>query len=191
MRLFWIVAGLHLLFLLIIGIQKKEVFSAPAQIEVHTVQLQKPKPVVVMPQQKPAPKPMPPEPKPKPKATPHGKLKQLLEESLATLEESKPIQLAKPEKVGSLKSEALTFISYETLLVEYLKELLELPEQGEVKLRLTLTRAGKVTSFEILTASSANRSYMEREVASLRLPPFESRFKGEKSHTFPIILKTY
>ena len=214
MRIFWIVVGFHFFVLLIFCIQKREVFQTPHKIEIHTVQLQPkvheaskpvvsaPKPIASTPKPAPkpiaqAPKPVAPTPKPaapKPKASgdSKGQLRKLLQESLASLEEtSSSVEISKPTKIGKLKSEALTFTSYETLLVEYLKELLELPEQGEVKLQLTLSRDGRVQRHTVLEATSSNRSYIDHEIAQLRLPPFESHFQKEKEHTFSILLKTY
>jgi len=230
MRLFWIVTAVHLLIVILFGIQRKEIVKPPAKIEVHTVQLQpKIKPAVqpaVQPsvQNSPAPivqeersskvqvreKPKVDKPvaqkssKPTPKkpiaqkkpAIPgqksNGELKRILQDSLASLDKkTSSAPLSAPTKVGKLQSEAITFITYEALLVEYLRELLELPEPGEVKLRLTVTREGRVRAHTILEATKSNRAYIDREIISLHLPPFESHFKGEKEHTFPITLKTY
>ena len=240
MRVFWIVLGVHIFFLLLLGIQKATVYEPPPKIQIHTVLLQKPKPMkeiaasqTVVPKVKNeivakpkvetevAPKvkteivtkpkvenEVAPKDKTeivaKPKVEKNAtskqvaknvsaknKLKQMLEESLASLDTGSKSTLSAPKEIGALQSESLNFVSYEMLLVEYLQQLLELPEQGQVKLELTLTREGKVTACEILDASLANRRYIEKEIASKRLPAFESHFKGESSHTFPIVLKTY
>ncbi|MCH9611526.1 MAG: hypothetical protein S4CHLAM81_08870 [Chlamydiales bacterium] len=199
MRTFWIVFGLHLIALFAFGIQKKCVNSEPGKIEVHTVQLQKPPPKKIPPPIE-QPKRVVQVEKPKPKAaskkvaTPKKRdrsaLKKLLQESLETASSTKSEKVVQPQKVESLKSEALTFASYESLLVEYLEQLLELPVQGDVKLRLTLDRSGKVCGCEVVSACDANRRYIESEISMLRLPPFESHFKGEAKRTFPITLKT-
>ncbi len=122
----------------------------------------------------------------------NSELKRLLQDSLASIDKkTRSAPISAPTKVGKLQSEAITFTTYEALLVAYLKELLELPEPGEVRLRLTVSREGRVRAHTILQATKSNRDYIDREIATLHLPPFESHFKDEKEHTFPITLKTY
>lgn len=96
--------------------------------------------------------------------------------------------------IESLGSEHLSMAeviaTYQEELVIYLKHLLELPEMGEVKLRLTLTKNGKVASLNILSCSSTkNRSYAETKIPTLSFPPFGERLKGESQHTFSVTLK--
>lgn len=99
-------------------------------------------------------------------------------------------------KIDSLASEHLSSAdgaaTYQEELIAYLKHLLQLPEIGEVRLRLTLTDTGNVSKLVVLEASSdKNRNYVEKKIPTLSFPPFGSRLKGEKSHTFPVTLTGY
>lgn len=87
---------------------------------------------------------------------------------------------------GSLSA---TELSYRDELASRLKLLLKLPEYGQVKIRLTLERSGKVAKLEIVSAeSSANRKYVEKTVPTLTLPAFGNYFSGKSEYTFAITL---
>lgn len=80
--------------------------------------------------------------------------------------------------------------NYRDELASRLKLLLSLPEFGEVRLKLTLDRNGKVTKFEVIKAeNSANRKYVEKAVPGLKLPPFGNNFGNSETYTFNITLK--
>ena len=67
--------------------------------------------------------------------------------------------------------------------------MLRLPEFGEVKIKLTLERTGRVIKVQVLNAESElNRKYIEKEIESLALPPFGNNFKGMTEFTFSITL---
>jgi len=211
MRLFLIILGAHGLVLLFLGIKSSPVTAPHQKICVHTIELRPaahtivqahPKPLTAPSKASTAPPQAQPSKKPaqkkavKAKSTAekqpaHGKLKELLEGSLASLEEHQISTTAVDEfKVGALRSEGLATASYEALLATYLKELLELPEQGEVRLLLTLQRDGRVKSCSVVSGSTVNRSYIERQIGSLHLPPFEHTLRNKEVHTFPITLYT-
>lgn len=79
--------------------------------------------------------------------------------------------------------------SYRDELAGRMKLLLRLPEYGDVKMKLTLERSGKVVKVVITSAQSANnRSYIEKTVPTLSFPPFGHHFGTEAQHTFSITL---
>jgi len=76
-------------------------------------------------------------------------------------------------------------MGYFALLVSLLKERLELPEWGRVKLELVLLSTGGVQTIRILQAESEkNRRYLEQQLISLLFPPFTEELKEEKTHSF-------
>ena len=79
--------------------------------------------------------------------------------------------------------------SYEELLVAALQAQLTLPEKGEVKLRLTLTRGGHIQKIEsVQSVSAQNRTYIETALPNCYLPAFGTHFKGVAVHTFTFTL---
>lgn len=79
--------------------------------------------------------------------------------------------------------------SYRDELASRLKLMLKLPEHGDVQLKLTLDRTGKVTKVNIVkSASSANRSYIEKTLPNLKFPAFGNDFKNMSEYTFIIQL---
>ncbi|MCC5832383.1 MAG: hypothetical protein JJU12_05000 [Chlamydiales bacterium] len=180
----------------------------PVAVQTYVIQEEKPKvveaskPLVaapLAPKPKPIEKPKPAPPKPKPKPAPAEKpnahreeLVRMMRESLASLED-KPAQtkkVAEVKQVGPLASETLKFeADYQDRLVAFLQNALMLPEKGDVKLALTVNRAGNVKEVKVKQAASErNQKYVEEGVPALLLPPFGSHFKGEKAHTFSITL---
>lgn len=118
------------------------------------------------------------------------KLISLMQDSLKTLDgASKRKTPATPKttpSIGPLASEALSFSpNYEQTLIADLEALLELPEKGEVKIKLTLNRQGKVERVCVEKApSSRNRAYIEEALSALTFLPFGNAYKGEQTHTF-------
>lgn len=95
--------------------------------------------------------------------------------------------------IETLASEGLTLsaseMNYQEKLISYLKYLLELPETGEVKMRLTLKNDGHVASVTILSSTSdKNKKYIEKTLPTLAFPAFDEGLKKEKEHTFPLLL---
>ncbi len=115
-----------------------------------------------------------------------------LKETLSKIETKAPPEasLPLPKQIQSLqidhaekKEETDYFIS----LAHALKEELELPELGEVKLELTVSYTGQVLKLRILqTLSEKNRRYLELNLPRLRLPPFSEDLKNENAHTFTL-----
>ena len=161
--------------------------------------VEKPKPVVVKP--KPAvakPKPVvsaPPAP-PKPKPKQNSELANLIEKSLSKIEKSeKPKKSSKSITSSPLLSAtlegALDQKSYEKLLINYLREQLELPEPHEVNLELTLLSDGAFCKVKILRSSSEkNRSYMEEQLPAAHFPSFVAYFPDESKRSFTITFKS-
>lgn len=80
-------------------------------------------------------------------------------------------------------------VSYRDELASRLKLLLKLPEYGEVKIKLTLERSGKVAKVVVVsTESAANRKYIEKTLPTLTFPAFGANFDQAKQFTFSITL---
>lgn len=80
-------------------------------------------------------------------------------------------------------------ISYRDELANRLKLLLRLPDYGEVKIKLTIARSGKVVKVLIIKAeSTANRKYVEETLPGLTFSPFGTRFNHAEENTFLIDL---
>ncbi|MCP5468998.1 MAG: hypothetical protein H7A36_00635 [Chlamydiales bacterium] len=215
MRTFWIVTFIHVFIVALFLLKRLPESPPPQKLHIETITLKpqaiapQPKPIASSPQpvQTVAPQPIavaPPKPKAeaakpktsdtKPQPTKKigkqaGDLRKLIQQSLDQLDSTPTTATTstKPQKVGELQCENLA--TYESVLIEYLKQLLELPEEGEVKVQLTLDRHGKVVKHRITSATNIhNQTYVDREIAQLCLPPFENYFKGESTHTFPITL---
>ncbi|MCH9609741.1 MAG: hypothetical protein S4CHLAM45_01320 [Chlamydiales bacterium] len=172
---------------------------------VHTVQLEKPKPIT----QKQPPPPQPVAKKPvakkvtpkKPavkkevareKKTDNSQLLAMMEESLQGLEQTKTpktTSVSAPDKIGTLKSEVWTEVSYQQMLVSYLQDRLHFPEKGEVRVKFLVNRNGSIATLTVVKASSAmNKNYVSQKLENLSLPHFGSSFKGEKTHSFSVTL---
>ena len=95
-----------------------------------------------------------------------------------------------PTKIVSLEIDQIEETDkpdYFTFLSQTLKEELELPDYGSVKLELTVFSNGKVLALRVLNATSAkNRQYLELTLPQLMLPPFGTEFNNEQDHTFTL-----
>ena len=137
----------------------------------------------------------------------------LLSDALSSLEQvgklqarkadsaSSVAQLAKaPSQISSLASEQIVSIeadsayslrekSYYDELVARLKLALKLPEYGEVKVKLTLTRQGKVTKVQVTSSKSRkNKDYIEKALVHTSFPRFGDNFGSDGEHTFQLNL---
>ena len=210
MRLILIIAFCHLIVILTLGsgIRAKKQDTIHRKVAIHTITLQSSPPQkAAAPKPKPTPTPTkpvavnkpkaptkPPKKEPAKKPEPNNQQKALSMMQSALAQMDKPSTQKRPT-VGKLASESLklqsTEIRYCDELIGYLQNLLTLPELGDVKLKLTLSREGRVLCLNILTSGNEkNRVYVEKTLPTLTLPPFGKQFQGEKEHIFPITLTT-
>jgi colicin import membrane protein len=153
----------------------------------------------------------------KPKADPQAeaakaKQRQLLnkaQESIAKISQSRDKVIATkatnlpgpsvPGHVESLHIDALPTVELKSLsksevgycdeLATRLKLMLRLPEYGDVKVKLTLDRAGQFIKVAVMKAeSTANRSYIEKTLPTMRYPSFGGNFGDLAEYTFVITL---
>ena len=81
---------------------------------------------------------------------------------------------------------------YREELVRRLQLLLRLPEQGEVKVALTVSQEGKVLGLKILSAGNGlNRAYIENKLGGLTFSPLGPEFAGKEAQTFTLVLKSH
>lgn len=79
--------------------------------------------------------------------------------------------------------------SYRDELAGRLKLMLRLPEYGDVRVKLTLERSGKVSKVVVeSSASKANGKYIEKTLPGLTFPPFGTNFGNDAHYTFSITL---
>lgn len=114
---------------------------------------------------------------------------------------SKQLELttATPSRIESLTSDTLSIDTDATLSVKEsaykdelrsrLKLMLKLPQYGDVKIKLTINRQGKVSDLKVISAANQmNKEYIEKNLKKMNLPPFGSNFPGEESYTFTITI---
>ncbi len=93
-----------------------------------------------------------------------------------------------PAEIGELESNSSEY-DYKSRLAGTLKALLQLPEYGDVQIKLCLNRAGKVTELIVLkTDSKLNKKYVEEHLPKLTLLSFGNNFLNSSSKTFTITL---
>jgi type IV secretory pathway VirB10-like protein len=161
----------------------------------------KPDPAPKKVEPKPAPvkkKPPPPAPPKKPTAEekPNSlalsllqKIDQDLTQKASIKPENLPSQtLAVPSNIAKLhieKAEAekstIDDIRYSDVLIQFLESTLELPEKGEVKMRLEIQSDGLLLSLEILKAESKkNAEYLKNTLPALYFPCFNEGVSEKK-----------
>ncbi len=128
--------------------------------------------------------------KPKKKPIPQ-ELLQELEESIAKIDEKRDKlyrrnKLEAAPAVQILKIDSLSVDetssddSYAETLVVHLKQALNLPDYGEVKIQLTLSKDGDVEKLVVVKSESEkNKHYLEKHLPRLKFPSLNS-----ESHTF-------
>lgn len=80
---------------------------------------------------------------------------------------------------------AVTEQDYSSDLASLLHQSLNLPDHGEVKIKLTVRKDGTVVSVAILQAESEkNRQYLQENLPKLRFPSFQGSFAKNAQHTF-------
>lgn len=79
--------------------------------------------------------------------------------------------------------------SYREEIASRLKLQLSLPEYGEVKIKLTLNRLGRVEKVTIVSSeSSMNREFVEKMLPAMMFPAFGTNFEKAQTYTFTITL---
>jgi outer membrane biosynthesis protein TonB len=98
--------------------------------------------------------------------------------------------------IGSLTGErggkegGVREVNYRDKIAAHLKKALKLPEYGEVTVKLTLDRSGKVVKVEsVKSESTKNKAFIERALPTLVLPPFGKEFSDLSQQTFLITLE--
>lgn len=77
--------------------------------------------------------------------------------------------------------------NFSSFLIDCLQSGLDLPENGSVKVELTLKNNGSFVRMKVLKSeSSRNQKFLEGELHALKYPPFSGSLKNEKEHTFVI-----
>lgn len=80
--------------------------------------------------------------------------------------------------------------SYSDEVAYRLKMALKLPDYGEVRVKLTLDRTGKVVKVDtVQSESKKNQAYVESKIPTLLFPSFGQRFQGVSHHTFVFTLQ--
>lgn len=122
--------------------------------------------------------------------TKHEKKKHLFAEAKKKLEKirSSP-KLDDLAIVHSLEVDAVEISGYEEVLSFHLRQVLRLPEFGQVNVKLTVDSEGHVVSVEMIgTESVLNSKYLEKALPSIQFPPFGKHFHNEAKHTFLVTL---
>ncbi len=197
----WVLGG-HLFLLLALALVLRPVRKekrmivrniSPSRMETPVI---KPIPAKSAPAVKPT-KPAPP-PAPKKKEAPSKpKPPQKVQPALPKMDQaappsktsSQPLSVPAPVTLSSgmeKESPVLERLSYSDLLVLYLEDTLELPEKGEVKIRLLLHEEGRLLSLEILQAESGkNLDYLKNTLPALSFPCFNGQYP-EKERSFTV-----
>lgn len=102
------------------------------------------------------------------KADPRKKeLIALAKESIAKIQQNRATFKADSNASNSLVPD------YRDELTARLQMMLRLPERGDVRIKLTLSRMGKFVKMEILSSdSTVNKKYVEKTLPTLQFPPF-------------------
>jgi hypothetical protein len=126
---------------------------------------------------------------------PSSILKQL-EESIAKIEQKDDKQCKSSTIVtASLSSKVVvtpaqegpTLSSYTASLVKELTQMLQLPEYGEVKIKIKVSPAGKVLELLVLQAESkANKLYLEKKLPNIALPKYNEKITLNNEQTFTL-----
>jgi len=136
-----------------------------------------------------------------PRARVSEQLLQELEESIAKIQQKRdkldrkkqedpphligPLQIDSSVPVPTNVTEEESSTQYQQMLIDCLRESLNLPEYGEVKIRLTLKKDGSVQDLTVLKAESEkNKRYLEEKLPFLRFPRLRDSFSNKNQSTF-------
>ncbi len=80
--------------------------------------------------------------------------------------------------------------SYEEYLVAYLQGALDLPERGDVKLRIEIDRFGRLSECEVLDSrNSKNAEFLKNRLPELTFPCFNDFGITDLTQTFTITFR--
>lgn len=97
---------------------------------------------------------------------------------------------ALPQGTGEASRWGVKETSYSNEVAYRLKMNLKLPEYGEVKIKLTINRAGKVMKIEIVKSESKiNKAYIESKIKNIQFSSFGHNFPDVEQNTFIITLQ--
>ena len=125
------------------------------------------------------------------------KLLKQLQKNLAEIETHKETSIEKtivvPQSIKELKADSYMILSdeqhasadYHTILLEFLKQTLQLPAFGTVKVVLSLNAQGTFKDLEILASDSeVNRFYLEKQLKQLQYPIFTQDLSHTSTYSF-------
>lgn len=111
-------------------------------------------------------------------------------EPLKNLGSIKPLEIESIEKIepSGHASNELSADAYQKMLIECLRQSLNLPDFGEVKIQLTLREDGSVANVIVLKAESQkNKRYLEENLPRLKFPNLQGSLSKKKQHTFSLV----
>ena len=195
-KIIYFVVAAHLGVLFFVAVSSKnKPTSIPTPIAVKTYTL--PKPTTVQPKKPPTPKAQKPVKKKArdvmsevqkniakiEKKKDNKKQTALSEKKADVKKQAAPVE-KKPEQVEKIKPQ------YPVLLVQKLKSALHLPEEGAVRLEVTLKNSGEVIDVKVLSSNSPdNAAYLELEIPRMRFPMFTAELSAKKQHTFTLTFR--
>jgi hypothetical protein len=180
--------------------------KSPAASSTKKNNAQKPKAPPPAPK-KPAPQKK--QPSKKPSIQPVKKAQALveeLEERIAKIEQKRDKietkqELKAPGTIDSLQIESIKKTdpqdnasneisedAYQNMLIGCLRQSLNLPDYGEVKIQLTLRADGSVAELIVIKSESQkNKRYLEEKLPLVKFPLLQGALFGKKQHTFLLI----
>jgi hypothetical protein len=200
-----VVCSLH--FLIIFGslghhFATRKLKPARPMIVKTVVPITKPEPKIAQAKPAAAPKTAKPQPKKKeskvakatkPAAKPAPAPIQKKAEETAAVEYKPKPQLLIPSKVVAkeeTKVETAEDPRYSEFLIAYLQNTLDLPELGEVRMKIQIDRFGKLIDCEVLEAKSKkNEEFLKKELPDLSFPCLADFGILEASQTFTITFR--
>ena len=119
-----------------------------------------------------------------------------LEESIAKIEQKDDKQCKSStivtaslstKAVVTLEQEEPILSSYTASLVKELTQMLQLPEYGEVKIKIKVSPAGKILELLVLQAESKlNKLYLEKHLPNIVLPKYNEKATLNNKQTFTL-----
>ena len=182
-KITYFVVAAHLIVLLFVVISAKNKptqTSVPIAVKTYIL----PKPAATQPKKLPTPKTQ------KPVKKKARDVMSEVQKNIAKIEKKKDNK--KQNAPVAKKQEPVVKVKpqYPLLLVQKLKSALHLPEEGAVRLEVTLKNSGEVIDVKVLSLNSPdNAAYLEKEKQKMRFPMFTAELSGKKQHTFTLTFR--